>query len=300
MPDSIERLSSGILDSGVDWMTVTAQGPDERTGLGVLSRRLAREVKDKGNELLPWAFSGYAGFKTRGLQWGERHDSTIVRLSGPTARWEWWDFYQLCEAVTRVDWQVTYRSSVDPQRRVLDHHKAAKRKWHGRKDGPTVTIIADDRGGATLYLGKRASRIMMRVYNKFAESNDEHYRGCVRYEVELKERMAQSMMVQLTRGGMPQALIISSVHEMMSVRGVSPPWDPGGPPLTQDSEPISATDVARKRRWLRAQVRPTIDFLVEHVGMAAIAEDLGLNAFADAGLDYYRPWSRWTNNKEGA
>jgi hypothetical protein len=292
-------IDVGLIEAGIDYMTVTASGSDERLGLGVCARRQARKIADNGNIIQPWSFSGYQGFRTKGLQWGERFDSTIIRVSSDVARWDWWEFFQLSENVTRTDWQVTYRSEVDPQRRVMDHHKQARRHWRGRRDGPTITMVQDDRGGATLYLGKRQSRMYLRCYNKAAESGLDHYERCVRYEVEMKDRMAKSMMASLSSGIDVQPAIVSTVHQMFQVRGISPPWKPTGEPLTQDNGPTSAPDVAIKRRWLREQVRPSVEFLVQHVGFAAIAEDLGLQTFADAGLDNYRPWPNWSTISKG-
>lgn len=277
-----------VVEAGVDWLTVTASDADGRLGLGVSARRQARTITQSGNEVLPWSFSGYQGFRTRGLQWGERYDSTIVRASSDVARWHWWEFLQLSERVTRCDWQVTHRSDVDPYVRVLDHHREARKFWKKRRDGPTVTLIADNRRGATLYLGKRQSRIMLRCYNKAAESKSTEYAGCVRYEVEMKERVAQSMMAAIASGIDFLPAVIATVREMFVVRGVTPAWNPESLPLAKQWS-TGPTDVERKRMRLRAQVRPSVEFLVEHVGMAAVAEDLGLQAFADAGFSTYRP-----------
>lgn len=288
-----------ITEAGVDWLTVTAQGADARLGLGVCARRRARSISDEGNQILPWTFSGYQGFRTKGLQWGERYDSTIVRLTSDEARWQWWDFYQLAENVTRVDWQVTHRTDKHPYKRILDHHKEVKRFWRGRRDGPTLTLITDDREGATLYIGKRSSRIMLRAYNKHAQSMDQRYEGCVRYEVEMKERVGVSMMAKLDSGVDVLPGLISSVHEMFSVRGVSPPFTTESSPFACEWHQ-SATDVAKKRSWLRNQVRPTVSFLIDYVGMAAICEDLGLHTFATASESIYQPWSRGQAKEEAS
>jgi len=287
-----------ITEAGIDWLTVTAQGSDARLGLGVCARRRARSIVEDGNQILPWTFSGYQGFRTRGLQWGERPDSTIVRLTSDEARWQWWEFYQLAENVTRVDWQVTHRTNRHPYKRILDHHRQVKRFWKGRKDGPTLTLITDDREGATLYIGKRSSRIMLRCYNKHAESMDQRYKDCVRYEVEMKDRVGVSMMTQLSSGVDVLPGLISSVHEMFRVRGVSPEFEAMSYPFASEGHQ-PATDVDRKRAWLRNQVRPTVSFLIAYCGMAAIAEDLGLHEFATASQSTYQPWTRRSNQQEG-
>lgn len=223
--------SEGIVSSGIDWITVTGKTSDSRLQLGVISRRAARKLSDAGNVVLPWGWSGYEGFKTRGLQWGEREDSTCVRLSSDSAQEYWWDVYQVSEKVTRVDWQVTYRFKSDPKKRVLDHAKQARAFWGSRKDGPTITVVADSNDGATLYLGRRSSRVYFRCYNKEAESKEARFKNCVRYEVEFKDIAARTTMARLTDGRMVQAAVISQVHTMFSERGVSPPWQPDCDPL---------------------------------------------------------------------
>jgi hypothetical protein len=221
----------GIVSAGVDWITLTGKHSDSRLQLGVLARRQARVTANDGNQILPWSWSGYQGFKVRGLQWGEREDSTCVRLTSDCALNWWWDFYQWSEKVTRVDWQVTYRFPSNPKQVVLDHAKAAKRYWGKRRDGPTLTVVSDDREGATLYLGRRSSRVYLRVYNKAAESKEQRYANCVRYEVELKDVAARLSMVQLSDGRMVQSTLISQVHRMFDERGVAPPWKPVDHPL---------------------------------------------------------------------
>jgi DNA relaxase NicK len=245
----------------------------------------------------PWTFSGYQGFRTRGLQWGERPDSTIVRLSSDEARWNWWEFYELSENVTRVDWQVTHRTALSPFKRVLAHHRQARKYWRKRRDGPTITMITDDRQGATLYLGKRSSRLLLRCYNKHAESMDQRYEGCVRYEVEMKGELGKFMMLKLSSGIDPLPGIISQVHQMFHERGVVPEFAKEVLPFACEWS-RKATDVDRKRQWLRNQVQPTVSFLIGHFGMAAVAEDLGLSEFASASHNYYQPWTRRSNNEE--
>lgn len=225
------RQGEGIVSAGVDWITVTGKHSDSRLQLGVLARREARKLSESGNVVLPWGWSGYEGFKTRGLQWGEREDSTCVRLSSDCAREFWWDVYQVSEKVTRVDWQVTYRFESNPKKRVLDHAKQARKFWATRRDGPTITVVADSNDGATLYLGRRSSRVYLRCYNKEAESKEARFQNCVRYEVELKDVAARHMMSGLTDGRMVQATIISQVHTMFAERGCLPPWQPDCDPL---------------------------------------------------------------------
>jgi DNA relaxase NicK len=245
----------------------------------------------------PWTFSGYQGFRTRGLQWGERPDSTIVRLSSDEARWNWWEFYELSENVTRVDWQVTHRAALSPFKRVLAHHRQARKYWRKRRDGPTITMITDDRQGATLYLGKRSSRLLLRCYNKHAESMDQRYEGCVRYEVEMKGELGKFMMLKLSSGIDPLPGIVSQVHQMFHERGVVPEFAKEVLPFACEWS-RKATDVDRKRLWLRNQVQPTVSFLIGRLGMAAVAEDLGLSEFASASHNYYQPWTRRSNNQE--
>jgi hypothetical protein len=286
-----------VTEVGVDWLTVTAKGSDARLGLGVCARRRARVISQEGNMVQPWTFSGYQGFRTRGLQWGERPDSTIVRLSSDEARWNWWEFYELSENVTRVDWQVTHRTALSPFKRVLAHHRQARKYWRKRRDGPTITMITDDRQGATLYLGKRSSRLLLRCYNKHAESMDQRYEGCVRYEVEMKGELGKFMMLKLSSGIDPLPGIISQVHQMFHERGVVPEFAKEVLPFACEWS-RKATDADRKRQWLRNQVQPTVSFLIGHFGMAAVAEDLGLSEFASASHNYYQPWTRRSNNEE--
>jgi DNA relaxase NicK len=126
---------------------------------------------------------------------------------------------------------------------------------------------------------------------------DHQYEGCVRYEIEMKGELGKFMMQKLSSGIDPLPGIISQVHQMFHDRGVVPEFAKEVLPFACEWS-RKATDVNRKRQWIRNQVQPTVSFLIGHVGMAAIAEDLGLSEFASASRDYYQPWTAWSNNKE--
>jgi len=105
------------------------------------------------------------------------------------------------------------------------------------------------------------------------------------------------MMKKLSSGIDPLPGVVSQVHEMFHERGLVLPFAKEIPPFACEWS-RKATDVDRKRLWLRNQVQPTVSFLIGSVGMAAVAEDLGLSEFAIASQSYYQPWTPWSNKQE--
>lgn len=235
-----------------------------------------REIAGCGNKVQPWRMAGYDGWCTYGLQYGEREDSTIVRLSSDIADRDWFEFYQIADTVTRIDVQVTFAATVPPTSLIKRHHRQALRGWRGRRDGPTITMISDNRQGATLYLGKRSSDVYIRIYNKGAESGEDHYQNCVRYEIEFKNHTARSIAAQLSDGRLVRTSVVSGVNKMLTERLLRLPFAENETPLTQDNGPIPAKTVASARKWLVTQVRPTVEWLLMHCDRDDICRDLSL------------------------
>jgi hypothetical protein len=110
---------------------------------------------------------------------------------------------------------------------------------------------------------------------------DQQYEGCVRYEVEMKGELGRFMMKKLSSGIDPLPGVVSQVHEMFHERGLVLPFAKEIPPFACEWS-RKATDVD----------------LIGSVGMAAVAEDLGLSEFAIASQSYYQPWTAWSNKQE--
>lgn len=268
-----------VRDNGIDYLTLVALDHAEADSLSAMAYHMCRAQVRRGFRESPWGGMGYKGFKTEGLQWGERDDGVIVRLSGELSKWEWWDYYQVCNHVTRVDFQTTVAHELPTNLVVQQHYAQARRFWSQRCDGPTVTLMKDNLGGATLYIGKRKSRLFLRCYAKDAQSKSPTWSMCVRYEGEFHDCRARMLMDGLTRSSHVPNTIASTVHEMFRTRGVSPRFLINGAGL-QCKPTMMNTDVDRKLTWLETQVRPSVEWLLGYVSVDQVMSVLGLGPSA--------------------
>lgn len=104
-----------------------------------------------------------------------------------------------------------------------------------------------------------------RIYDKYAESKDDFYRSSVRYEVEMKGAYAKALADRLSQDHREQQNVAAHLQRFFANRGI----DLG---LTDEhclslGAPVNGYNHARELRWLAAQVRPTVQRLV-NCGMA--------------------------------
>lgn len=95
--------------------------------------------------------------------------------------------------ISRFDLQVTLPIDDAPGvrsiYRILSNNE--EHPWQQRGKTPVVTIMENTQGGETLYVGKRTSDIMQRIYRKTIE--DQPY---LRWELEVKGRVARNLAEQ--------------------------------------------------------------------------------------------------------
>lgn len=269
------------VEVGVDWVTATwSRGAEGDTKLARLYGWQLR-VASEGNDRKPQSILGYEGWRCGGIFAGTRHDSHMMVVSSSQAH-ELWEMPGLLDDVkfTRLDLQVT-AWPVNPMEstwakdfaRVAETVNRELPKTRRR----TITLYQDNKGGATVYVGAPSSDERLCVYDKGAESEDERYAGAIRYEYRSKGSCADRVArcIPATPQGSKEA-ILSIVYEEVAKRGVPCIF----PSSAYTSVPrVSAsriTDVQRRLRWLREQVRPAIEKILTHASEEDILEALGL------------------------
>ena len=120
--------------AGVDWLTVTVKDQELRRIVFEFTSDALSRLKDQGYVQRPWSFRGYTGYSAAGFRWGDRHDSSIVMLSGQTAQLNWPVMLAWATNITRIDLAVTItlhepvqrvaRAAYD--RIVTDGHRPCK------------------------------------------------------------------------------------------------------------------------------------------------------------------------------
>jgi len=263
-----------VIESQCDWLTLTCtQASRESDFRWWSSRMLAREQRD-GNRMADYNLRGYNGLRCGRVRWGLRMDGEIVQLSGDLAAQEMSTGARLADNCSRVDVAVTVRVTPAYPGLELAHWKEHLGPYHGEGRKATAMLIQSDDGGTTFYLGKRTSEVMLRVYDKAVESGDDRYRGCHRYELEIKGDRAKPTLQQLTTTSDPSDWCQATVHEWATTHGLSPVFD-----LTTSVSLVPGlrrrSDTETKLRWLSSAVRPTVDWLREFGHQAKVLHALG-------------------------
>jgi DNA relaxase NicK len=263
-----------IVDAGVDWITATCS--DQIHGQNLLTRAAVWMMAEKhsGSEQVPWARYGYQGFQCGAVELGSRDDGVVVRLSGPTA-WKHWDTVaQTATHISRLDLQMTVRTSRNGSRQISAHYKAAMRAKAQKKIARAVSLFRSDDGSATLYLGKRTSDMFCRIYEKGKESKLDHYKDAIRYEVELKNEQAHQNAKRMLAHGDQRSFAIAFCAGYLAEARCCPSGL-GEVPLSSIRAPTLRGDAQTCLEWLRRQVGPSIASMIECGRLNEVAHALG-------------------------
>jgi len=204
------------------------------------------------------------------------------------ARQHWREVWRFGERCTRIDLQFTQYVGDDASPVVQRYYRQARRAAKKNPTGPTVQLWSGTDGSATLYLGKRVSEKFVRCYNKFAESGQEHYRGCLRHEVEFKGDRAMQV-VHLAVDEKDEATFAEAlVRRMLQGRAIYPARlqesgegfpQSGSSMMPPELRPLPrpASDVYRSLTWLQESVRIVVQRLVDQGLGDEVLHSLGLS-----------------------
>lgn len=271
-------MRNAVVESaGVDWITCTARQSADSDPLSLVARARIAEARNEGNTERQWRWNGYDGVTCGQVAFGRRADGAIVRLSGVYADANWRFALASARNVSRLDLQVTARPEHPIPTLASDGYKAAllAEKADGRP--VTATLITRHPAGATLYLGSRQSERFARLYDKHAESGDERYAGCWRYELELKGEVALRMARRLERVLNWRQAVVNTVHLHFEMRGVEPVFPRDAPGFYERSH-RELTDDEKSLHWLRTQVQPTVRRLVDNGHGPPCTECVGIES----------------------
>ena len=268
-------VAGTLLNAGCDWLTCT-QVPGARhemmwaTASGVIA---AEEMR--GDTPRSWMWQGYVGEATRDFAYGRRADGIIVRMHGATAHRWWRRFARHARNISRFDVQVTV--AIAPADFRLGSFHRDEAIAHRKLRGATATIASWDthQGGYTLYLGRRTSDVLTRIYDKHHESPDLYPdAGVWRYEVEWKRERAFVAAKRILSSTTPEMMMLGMLAKHLEDRGLTPAF----PALTRESviAPRQRSDIDTRLRWLADSVRPAVDWLREHGQTDEVRRILGV------------------------
>lgn len=252
--------TSTILESQPDWLTVTCTDLQRIPSFRAWAHRVLDWERVAGNQPRDVGILGYVGRSCGRARWGSREDGDLLMMSGDLANMELHRALERGTNISRIDLAVTVR--LDPEdATVEERHYADYTTSPGRQGRRAkASLVQSDDGGATFYLGKRTSEVMLRVYNKAVESRAERYINCHRYELEVKGDRAA--ITATSAAGSPDVAVFTqeAVYDWCITRGVVPTFPAvAGRGLVPGFRRRS--DVDTKLAWLSEQVAPTLKWL---------------------------------------
>jgi hypothetical protein len=263
-----------IVDCGVDYLTVSCFDASRGQRMVDHALRLMQNQRREGFDIKPWAMSGFAGFACGSVQTGQRDVEALVRVSSKVAHDHWTTFYDLADNCSRLDLQVTVRGPSKPQQIISQTYRCLRRHRRKLQRGSDVSMYCSVDQSSTVYVGKRISDRFARVYDKAAESKLDQWDGCVRYEVEYKNRAAKSLSAHI-RGSDDQLRDIKlEVAGYFAEKGYSPRWAPNPPASIR--WPELTGDHGRTLRWLGSSVAPAVRKLFDAGRGVDVLDSLGL------------------------
>lgn len=269
-----------VLSAGFDWLSLTQyRTATEARELEALAVQLIERRSSEGfDESAPPLGHGYRSRGSAGVTWGIREQDVLLVLTGELAREYGRRAYELARNVSRADIQVTVELSR-PQTalarrwgdvlRKLNHgaRKGRGRRWNDRSAGRVIRGIP---WGDTLYVGAKKSDVMLRLYDKGVESGAVTAGECKpgqwwRYEVQHRRKYAMSAALKLMETTATdeelQEAAVDLVGTTFDRRGVIPLFDRKTDVYAKRE--TQRPDDERRMKWLREQVRPSAERLID-------------------------------------
>ncbi len=278
----MNRSSCQIIQSGTDYLTATCGEQKPLGKFKAATENILLQQRGKGHEIKPASLLGYVGYKAGSAFVGHRHDGWMAQLSSQTAYEFWRDVALHSTHIARLDAQVTVHlddEDYDLARKVWLQTTRFKAL---HKTKLKIARTQEYEGGATVYLGSKKSDLRARCYDKHAESKDEFYRGCFRYELQARNEVAGFYAKQLLASDSDDLPTRSLVHTYFATRGHNPFHTSAG--RQQYSwRPEPGSD-AKRLAWLSKYCSKTVRQLIDNGRLLEVITALGLKAeeLADA------------------
>lgn len=273
-------MSAQRIEVGIDWLACSYPADAAQdAALWAETMIFAEDLSKRGETVREGSLLGYRGVYAGKLFVGQRDDGMFIRASGPLAMEAFERLYVYGLHVSRLDLQVTVWFTPSEENTGIRAERLAslynERLPLARQR--KLTTYETNQGGYTLYIGSRTSDHYCRLYNKFAESKEELYRGAWRFEVELHNASATKCCEALIdHEGAIKAPILATVREYYKERGVELPWAYSAEAPLSFAVDRAMTDDETSIRWLTNQVRPTVARLIKKGYTTDVLEALDL------------------------
>jgi hypothetical protein len=258
--------TNGSYNACLDWVTLVGEDMDGETKpMKEAVNQMENLVKEHG-AWRPFKMQGFTGQTCGPLSAGFKGDSFIIRVSGFSA-----DSietlipsFAVCKP-TRVDYQATIKLE-SPDKGLASRSFSAMQKVNGLQ-GPKRFLAFFTSNTDTLYVGKRTSPVMLRLYDKTPDVNlvtgSNHPLGSFwRYEVEYKRQYAKVAFDTWLESKNRTELIEGTVSSEFLKRG-APSFGSVQEYGTALKAYIAPTTTNSNLKWLKTTVRPVFQRLIE-------------------------------------
>jgi hypothetical protein len=270
-----------IIDSAVDWLTVTAKRGDAADALSALAHGLLHQSLGEGNFLQSFRANQYRGERAGNVTHGRRYDGTIVTLTSREAARSAVLLLKEDVHVTRLDLQITCSDDSRYINRAEDYYRSMQMDNKRRGRPLSSELWLNSGGGKTLYMGSKHSDVIARLYDKGIESKVAQAGECWRYEVQYRRKPATHITNAIRESQSVDDTIAAFVTAYFSDRGLPVPqterdWAALAIQLKDSLYSKDNSDEARKLRWLAANVAKTVKRLVDSGKRDEVLRALGL------------------------
>jgi DNA relaxase NicK len=268
-----EKRKPVLVDAGIDWITATALDKNSAGILEFRAHNLMRREVAMGQLEEPWGMSGFMGRSAGGVDWGASSDGCLVRLRSTQAAQNWRTVAEVASNVSRLDLQITVRPAEPIMKRLGQNYREVKRERRKSKRAPQGERRLHTENAGTCYVGRRQSNFFGRIYDKGAQTGLDHFKECLRYEVEVKGKPANRLCALLLRSSSELSLVAGQTVRYFRRKRITVPRLGQGLGAEPDvSALLSGAEWWQLQRtkgenqksleWLRSQVAPTVAHLV--------------------------------------
>lgn len=269
-------LALPLVEARVDWITCTAKRGQRANDIVDIAERELLSQENYGDRFDEWHFQGYRGFQCGDARWGWGKHGAIVVMSKQSAHNNAPDLARRADHWSRIDYCVTafdVSQTINPPE---DWWEAYSRRYHHTDPPVRLQRLQEFHRGATVTLGARTSATYLRCYDKHFESRGDYAKGCWRWEIELKREQAEAQQKRWLETVVFPSYISGLVKGWPETHHCLCPFEATGV-LEPCHQLRHSRDADRTLRWLSEQVQPSVEWVAQARGEAAVKEVLRLS-----------------------
>lgn len=282
-------MDAKLISAGVDWLTLTTKDKARQLEWREVFDFVAQREQANGYKVQSMSVRGYAGKQIGHMFVGFYEGIGLARISSAWA--SEYGYYFSPDAVncTRIDLQTTWEMALPEAIKPRDWYLKAKESRPKNGHPTAYTWIENNEGGWTINAGKRVSAQMGRIYDKGREQALAPRCSIIRWELELKEGLANQACMALYGDGEQESKIIGSLAKFFEHKSLPYPRMAGMSAIAL-TMPKDLPDVEQTLKWLRGPVAKAIARSVAWVGMertldACLSETVELSSDQDGLLE---------------